>query len=83
MNEEMITKAREKISQLYEHADYFILGTNSKDFQQAFERINDNLEYQEGIYQDFGVKWSVIKHLFDKGVMKFDNMDFCCKATLD
>jgi len=67
-----IKKAREVIVNIVENIDIIIFGTEANTLQEAFTTLDNNKDYQEVVYEEFGVEYHVINHLFNKGVINSD-----------
>jgi hypothetical protein len=70
--EKLIAKAKEVIVTILENLDIVILGTNSKDINEAIEKIKTNTEYQECITEEFNVPIEVIEYIFKHDIIKKD-----------
>jgi hypothetical protein len=67
---EDIRKARERITAIVDNIDLIRDGTGCNRLMDAIKQVDQVPEVQECIEQEFGVAWSVVKDLFDKGVIK-------------
>jgi hypothetical protein len=68
---EDIRKARERITAIVDNIDLIRDGTGCNRLMDAIKQVDQVPEVQECIEQEFGVAWSVVKDLFDKGVIKY------------
>jgi hypothetical protein len=67
---EEMRKARERITAIVENIDYILDGAGSGQLLAAIQVVNDNPEIQEEIESEFGVSWSLVHSLFDKGIIR-------------
>jgi hypothetical protein len=71
-NAKLIARAREVIVTIVENLDIVVKGTNSNNINTAFQIIDENLEHQQAITDEFGVEFGLIKDLFETGVINLD-----------
>ncbi len=67
---EEMRKARERITAIVENIDVIRDGSGCDQLQEALAVIQDDLEAQESIGEEFGVRWAVVQDLFDRGIIR-------------
>ena len=67
---EEMRKARERITAIVENIDVIRDGSGCDQLQEALEVIRDDLEAQENIGEEFGVRWAVVQDLFDRCIIR-------------
>jgi hypothetical protein len=67
-----IAKAREVITSIYENLDIIILGTGSKIMVDAFDQLENDIDMQNAVEEEFGVPYSTIYGLFERNVISQD-----------
>lgn len=69
---EMVTKV---ITVIVENMDIIVLGTGTKNLKDAFADIASDELKQQAIWEEFGVRYQIIQHLFDRQVINRDLLE--------
>jgi len=75
ITEDIIADVKRIIATIVENLDIIVLGTNTTEINDAFDVLESNHEMRRAVIEEFGVDFSIIRDLFDRGVINQDLLE--------
>lgn len=71
----LLKHAREVITTIIENSDIIVLGTNSTKLEEAFQKLEQDLDRRRSVESVFNLPFDMIKDLFDRGIVPRDYVE--------
>jgi ketopantoate reductase len=71
----LLKHAREVITTIIENSDIIVLGTNSTKLEEAFQKLEQDLERRRSVESVFNLPFDMLKDLFDRGIVPRDYVE--------
>ena len=73
--DDLLKHARKVITTIIENSDIIVLGTNSTRLEEAFQKLEQDLDRRRSVESVFNLPFDMLKDLFDRGIVPRDYVE--------